>query len=208
VVQDAVSRLKKIVTPHQNAEDEKRKIKNRLEREKSKKEHQKAFREKLGELKKRFISLSTDNNEPQKRGYELEKLMNELFRLYDYDPKASFKVSDEQIDGAFSFDGTDYLFEAKWQKKQVESKEFASFSAKINHKLVNTSGVFLAINGFSKNAVSSYSKIGANFFLMDGSDLFMVLDERISFDELLLRKRRHASRTGEIFLTFSEMSKA
>ena len=40
---------------------------------------------------------------------------------------------------------------------------------------------------------------------MDGNDLMAVLDHRIDFKDMLFRKRRHASDTGNIFLKFDEM---
>jgi hypothetical protein len=55
----------------------------------------------------------------QARGYKLEKILRQLFELFDLDPKASFKIVGEQIDGAFTFDKTDYLLEAKWQQEPV-----------------------------------------------------------------------------------------
>jgi hypothetical protein len=36
--------------------------------------------------------------------------------------------------------------------------------------------------------------------LMDGSDLMAVLEGRVDLQQLLLRKRRHAAQTGEIYL--------
>ena len=65
-------------------------------------------------LKKDFYNLlkTTDN---QARGYALEKLLNELFVLYDMDSKSSFKIKGEQIDGAFTFNNEEYLLEAKWR---------------------------------------------------------------------------------------------
>jgi hypothetical protein len=35
---------------------------------------------------------------------------------------------------------------------------------------------------------------------MDGADLMAVLEERMDFVTLLLRKKRHAAQTGEIYL--------
>jgi hypothetical protein len=37
--------------------------------------------------------------------------------------------------------------------------------------------------------------------LMDGADLSAVVEGRISMPDLLRRKRQHAARTGEIFLS-------
>jgi hypothetical protein len=40
---------------------------------------------------------------------------------------------------------------------------------------------------------------------MDGADLMAVFEERIDFVSLLLRKKRHASQTGNIYLRIHEI---
>ncbi len=40
---------------------------------------------------------------------------------------------------------------------------------------------------------------------MDGGDLMAVLEERIDFVSLLLRKKRHAAQTGNIYYPFYQM---
>lgn len=139
----------------------------------------------------------------QGRGFELEKVMYELFDLFDLDPKASFRNTGEQIDGAFSLEGTDYLFEAKWQKELVNAAELDTFASKVRRKLENTLGVFLAINGFSPDGVDAHSIGGAVIILMDGADLMAIFEERIDFVSMLLRKKRYAAQTGNIYLPFS-----
>ena len=52
----------------------------------------KAVREKLSELNQHFMSIAT-SSDPQRKGYDLEKLMYDIFELFDLDPKASFKNS-------------------------------------------------------------------------------------------------------------------
>lgn len=42
-------------------------------------------------------------------------------------------------------------------------------------------------------------------FLMDGADLMAVLDQRIELPELLRRKRREASQTGNIYLRVQDI---
>jgi hypothetical protein len=145
------------------------------------------------------------SSDAQGRGFELERVMYELFELFDLDPKASFKNLGEQLDGAFSLDGTEYLFEAKWQKELVNKADLAAFSDKVRTKLENTLGVFLSINGFSPDGVSAHQAGGAAIILMDGGDLMAVLEERIDFTSLLLRKKRYAAQTGHIYLNYYQM---
>jgi hypothetical protein len=108
--------------------------------------------------------------------------------------------------GAFLLDGTDYLFEAKWQQDASNASELDAFAAKVRRKLENTLGVFLSMNGFSQDGVVAHSAGGAVVILADGADLMAVLEERIDFVSLLQRKKRHAARTGNIYLRFHEIA--
>lgn len=204
VARQSVEALKKQMGHHEEI------IKDQIKKE----EHrQKAFektlqiqgvQQKLDEIKKEFYQL-VSSAEPHTRGFQLEKIMKELFNLFDLDPKASFKVMGEQIDGAFTFENNDYLFEAKWQQEPVAVQDLDAFSGKLTRKLDNTLGLFLSINGFSEDGVRAHSTGRRLMILMDGSDLMAVLEGRIDLLQLLLRKRRHASQTGTIYLKIHEI---
>jgi hypothetical protein len=120
--------------------------------------------------------------------------------VIDLDPKASFKIIGEQIDGAFTFDNTDYLLEAKWQTDPVNAGDLYKFAGKISGKLKNTLGLFISMNVFSEECTQVKSEALKTMVLMDGEDLSVILEGRISLRDLLYRKRRHASRTGDIYL--------
>jgi hypothetical protein len=137
--------------------------------------------------------------------YPFEKILRELFALFDLDPKASFKIVGEQIDGAFTFDGTDYLLEGKWQQAPVAAQDLDALACKLSRKLDNTLGLYLSINGFSEDAVKTHSSGRRLMLLMDGCDLMAVLEGRIDLIQLLLRKRRYASQTGNILLRIHEI---
>ncbi|HJP57024.1 MAG TPA: hypothetical protein VJ847_08375, partial [Gemmatimonadales bacterium] len=160
--------------------------------------------EKLKELSQEYFTL-LGSEQPQRRGYRLEKILRDLFTLFDLDPRASFKVTGEQIDGAFTFQSTDYLLEAKWELSPVGAKELDSLAGKLSRKLDNTLGLFLAINGYSEDGVKAHSSGRRLMILMDGSDLMAVLEGRIDLIQLLLRKRRHASQSGNIYLRIHEV---
>jgi hypothetical protein len=157
--------------------------------------------QKIAELRNDFFTLSVENN-PQKRGYMFEKFLNELFLAFDLDPKKSFKLIGEQIDGSFTFDSQDYLLEAKWQKAPIQAGELFDFGGKIDGKFKIALGLFISINGFSPESTQVNSQIVKSMILMDGSDLMAILENRISLKDMLFRKRRHASDTGEIYFPF------
>ncbi|ACV33995.1 hypothetical protein [Accumulibacter sp.] len=201
---NAVNQLKQLVEPHQDVKKEQDDIKRRQELAAKKLRENAAVRQKLEAIKARYMALVGFDN-AQSRGFELERVMYELFELFDLDPKASFKNLGEQIDGAFSLEGTEYLFEAKWQKELVNKADLAVFSDKVRTKLENTLGIFLSINGFSQDGVTAHQAGGASLLLVDGGDLMAVFEERIDFISLLLRKKRHAAQTGQIYLSYYQM---
>ncbi len=157
-----------------------------------------SFSDKLEALKNKFFEVAINKN-AQQRGFQFEKLLNELFQLFDLDPKASFKITGEQIDGAFTFDQQDYLIEAKWQKVAVNAGDLYKFGGKISGKLKNTLGLFISLEGFSSECTETNSTVTKSMILMDGQDLMQVLEGRIKLHDLIYIKRRHASQTGEIY---------
>lgn len=202
---EAVEQLKQLVEPHQDKVKDEEASEIRRKERAEKLRRNSAVREKLKELNSQFMSIATGAS-PQTRGFDLERLMYDLFELFDLDPKASFKNTGEQIDGAFSLESTDYLFEAKWQKELVGVQDLDGFASKVRRKLDNTLGLFLSMNGFSPDGIAAHSTGRPSVILMDGADLMAVLEERIDFVTLLVRKKKHAAQTGNIFLHVHEIS--
>lgn len=200
----AVEALRAQLSGHEDIEREARKAEERRKEAHAKVLQADAVRQQLETLTSKFVELVA-SNKPQERGYALEKVIKGLFDLFDLDPKASFKIVGEQIDGAFSFQGTDYLLEARWQKDPVAARELDSLAGKLSRKLENTLGLFLSINGFSEDAITTHASGRRLVILMDGADLVAILEGRFDLVQLLLRKRRHAAETGNIYLRVDEM---
>lgn len=206
IAKKSVEALRIQIKGHQDLVEE-----QKLQEERRQKAYEKTLQvtgvqEKLDEIKNDFYKLVGSEN-PQARGFQLEKIIKELFNLFDLDSKASFRITGEQIDGAFTFESADFLFEGKWQQELVGIQDLDAFSGKLTRKLDNTLGLFLSINGFSEDAVKAHSTGRRLMILMDGSDIMGVLEGRIDLLQLLLRKRRHASQTGNIYLKLHEIIK-
>lgn len=196
----AVERLKRVVGEHDQETEE---AKRKRELEKKRREEEQANRAeksaKLGELHARFLHLMS-STEPQKRGYALQDLLYELFRVYGLRPGAPFRIVGEQIDGDFVLDGDDFLLEAQWEKDKPTAEELYGFQGKVARKFEGTRGLLVSIEGFSSTSLEAFGKgMQPNMLLMDGEDLIYVLDERIALEALLREKRRHASRTSDIY---------
>lgn len=184
--------------------DEERDVEHRRQQAHERRVKTDAVRKALEELTHEYLEqLSSEDH--QGRGYRLERILYRLFELFDLDPKASFKAVGEQIDGAFTFEGTDYLLEAKWQREPVRASDLDSLAGKLSRKLDNTLGLYLAVNGYSEDGIRAHSAGRRLMLLMDGSDIMAVLEGRIDLVQLLLRKRRAAAQTGNIYLMVHEI---
>lgn len=200
----AVEALRAQLMGHQDIEKAQKESEERRKQAHQKLMQVNAVQDELNKLKAEFYELVGANN-PQQRGFSLEKVLKGLFNLFDLDPRASFRITGEQIDGAFTFESTDYLLEAKWQQEPVGAKDLDGMAGKLSRKLENTLGLFLSINGFSEDAVKAHSSGRRLILLMDGSDLMAVIEGRIDLVQLMLRKRRKASETGNIYLRIHEI---
>ncbi len=174
----AVASLRKVVKPYEEELVQQEQARVRINEARAQGEQRRAFSERLDALKTRYLEL-VGADEVEARGYALESLLRDLFSLFDLDPRAAFRIEGEQIDGAFALDNTNFLLEAKWQAASAPRKDLDAFSAKIGAKIENTLGLFLSINGFEATAISKHSGKGSAMILMDGVDLYAVLEGRI-----------------------------
>jgi hypothetical protein len=156
------------------------------------------FSDDIADLKSRFLKLQKETN-AHKRGYALESLLADLFLIYDLEPRLAYSLELEQIDGSFSFDTDDYILEARWRANLADRGDGDIFAAKVHSKAKNALGLFVSINGYTANFLKRFEE-ATPFITMDGSDLFMVLDDRIRLDDLLRAKKRHANDTGSCHL--------
>jgi hypothetical protein len=166
-------------------------------------EVQRRFADELAELKGKFFGLSSAGDDPQQRGRDFEGFLNQIFSLFDLEPRLSYSVPNQQIDGSFHFDTDDYVVEAKWTKERVNTKDANHFASKVRTKGKNALGLMVSINGFTADALDEYSRATA-FMTLDGLDLLAVLEDRIRLDEVLCRKKRHANETGECYYPVSQ----
>lgn len=194
----AVSKLRQQSKGYFDTIAELKKAEERRETTKEKLNNSIAYQQKLDELKMEFYEIASNTNSQQK-GFQFEKFLNKLFNFFDLDPKSAFKVIGEQIDGAFTFDKTDYLLEAKWQEKSIIAADLYTFGGKIEGKLKNTLGLFVSLGPYSSECVETGSPVLKSMILMDGMDLMQVLEGRVRLNDMILIKRRHASQTGNIY---------
>ena len=154
----------------------------------------------LNELNQKFRELTAMSN-LQSRGFAFERFLNELFECFNLEPRSSFRLTGEQIDGSFICDGNTYLVEAKWHESTIGSRELYSFYSQIEAKTKWARGLFISLNGFSKDGLEAFAKgRSTNMIGMDGQDLYFILQGEISLPEVIRLKTRKAAEEGTFFI--------
>jgi len=194
----AVAHLRGLTQQYENAAADRERVMAERDAQRAQDEAQQTFRDELEQLRRRFETLHGDTNH-QRRGKDLEGLLTDLFALFDMEPRFSYDLEREQIDGSLSFDTDDYIVEARWRAKPSDRADADVFAAKVRRKGRNALGLFVSIAGMTKVAIDQYSE-STPFILLDGADLYSVLDQRIPLDDLLKIKKRHANETGGCFV--------
>lgn len=158
----------------------------------------------LLELKQRFSQAIKDEN-CQRAGYELEDIIEQLFSIYHIEYRKSYRTSTQQIDGYFSFDGFDYLVEAKWRADQPNEAEIGSFKHKVETKFDSTRGIFVSINGFREEVVHAFEGRGSCILFFTGQDISLILEGLVALDEVLRKKIQIAAQEGNICYSVYDM---
>lgn len=195
----AVARLRVLTAPYEAQLRANEKLKERIETSRLEAEERQATLKRVRAIKERYVGLRSV--EPRTRGYELEKVLRDTFDAFDLDPRASFRVAGEQIDGGFTYCNQHYILEAKWHKALTSRADLDVLDAKVHRRSDNTFGLFVSINGFEPTAIDLHSGRHSPLILMDGGDLYAVLDERIGLPDLIARKSREAAMTGRVFIS-------
>jgi hypothetical protein len=158
----------------------------------------------LEALKREFLALH-ETADRQHAGLQLETVLNRLFTCHDLAPREPFRVVGEQIDGSFELDHEIYLLEAKWQQDPRPVADLYVFREKVEGKSKFTRGVFLSINGVSRDAQSAIVRgKQPNFFVIDGYDVMMLLEDNMELREFLRRRQRLLAEEGRVCVPFGE----
>ena len=158
----------------------------------------------LQALKSEFFAMYSSSDR-QNAGLRLEKLLNRLFQVSELAPREPFRVQGEQIDGSFELDNEIYLLEAKWHQGPMPVADLYVFREKVEGKSRYTRGLFLSINGITEQAkVAIATGKQLMFFAMDGHDLTMVLENRVSLADFLRSRQRLLAEQGRVSVPFGE----
>jgi hypothetical protein len=97
------------------------------------------------------------------------------------------------------------LVELKFTAEQASATDIDSFHKKVATKADNTMGIMVSISGYSSVAHQEASGERTPL-LLDSGHIYLILDGIMGLGDVVERVRRHASQTGEAYLSASEFS--
>ena len=143
---------------------------------------------------------------PQKRGFEFEVFLNELFYVFGLAPRGSFRLVGEQIDGSFQLGQDVYLVEAKWENHKTNESDLMSFSGKVEGKALWSRGLFISYSGFTDDGLEAFARgKPTRIICMDGFDLAGILNHNLILSEIINRKMRRAGETNQAFVSVRDI---
>lgn len=151
------------------------------------------FKKYLNELK----DLADYHDNPQARGYQFERYLNRLFKDCALEPRESFRIKGEQIDGSFVLRNDIYLLEAKWTNKLTEKSDLVVFNEKVSSKSGFTRGLFISFAGYSNDAVETLCNgRKVNIVLMTVQELAVALTREMNISTVIWNKVRALAEEG------------
>jgi Restriction endonuclease len=158
----------------------------------------------LAELNRRLLALTAMN--AQERGFAFEKFLSDLFALYELDPRRSFRMVGEQIDGSFELPPETFLLEAKWQATLTGQADLLTFSGKVEGKAQWSRGMFISYSGFSEDGLEAFARgRRTSIVCMDGRDLAQILLGGLNLVDVIQKKKRRAAETGNAFVPVRDL---
>lgn len=154
--------------------------------------------ERLGELSKRLGTSQA--------GYDFQVWFYDLADFAEVQNKRPYVTNGRQIDGSLTISGTTYLVELKFTEGQADCSTIDSLYKKVTTKADNTMGIMVSISGYSSVAISEASSPGTPLLLFDHGHLYLVLTSVMTLAEVINRVRRHASQTGEAYLSVRDFN--
>lgn len=146
---------------------------------------------------KELVKLTKYEETPQKRGYEFEKYLNNLFTIFSLEPRGSFKIIGEQIDGSFILHKEIYLLEAKWTNKKIDKNGLVIFNEKVSSKSGFTRGVYISFSGYTEEALRTFSQgRTVNIILITVEELAIALTRKMDISDLIWQKVRYLAEEG------------
>lgn len=157
----------------------------------------------LAASEQEFLALIAMEEAPQQRGFAFERFLKRWCDIWGLDAHASFRITGEQIDGSLQHEGSTYLVEAKWHSRPVDAAMLHGFQGKLLERPDWTRGLYVSYGGFSGESFDAFT--ARRMIMMDGIDIYHILNRRLDLGEVIRKKVRHHSERRQPFARVTDL---
>jgi restriction system protein len=159
------------------------------------------------ELRRRFYALFALEGQGQRRGYEFQKWLNDLFAFEGISIREAFTVGTaEQIDGAIALDGHVYLVEARWWSEALGHKDVSDLYVKVSGRPIKTRGLFISGSGFTDECIKVCTQTRmSEVVLMTAEDIVHAFEKSVPVSTIIRKKVECAATEGRIYVSAREI---
>ncbi len=130
-----------------------------------------------------------EEQELERKGREhiRQKLLYDLFEIYGFNPRPSFRNTGEQIDGSIEFEHQFYLIEARWQTNPIIEKDLLALHGRASGHSRIGRGIFITCGNFSPDSVYAFQRLQPTSIIgIDGQDLYLIFEKHLSLADVIL----------------------
>lgn len=150
--------------------------------------------------KEKLVEFIKVENTPQNKGFKFEKFLKDLFEFEELQPRGSFKIIGEQIDGSFILNDQTYLLEAKWTNSKISKNDLVIFNEKVSSKSAYTRGLFVSYSGYTTEALETFvNGRTARIILLSVDELAIAFERNIRIKDLISIKMRLLAEEGNVY---------
>ena len=126
----------------------------------------------INRIYREFSKLSNKSDDPQRRGYDFQSLVQRLLRLTfgTSNVAGSTNLGGIQSDASFFYQGIGYRVEMSWDSKPNDRSEVLKLSARTS-RVVGTRGLLISMSGFGAGVADEIARLRS-------SQIILTLDEK------------------------------
>lgn len=203
-VKDTFTRLQNTYESQQEEEKKKRQLEESIRLEQLK-QKRKTKQEIISEL-----SALNQETDTQRRGKQLEGILNRLFESEGILVRESFTINGEnnegviqQVDGAIEVNSYLYLVEMKWCKEALSPRDVSQHMMRL-YQRSDVRGIFISASGYTNAAIIDIQKALNQkiIVLFTVKDIVLLLEQEHSFEYLLKSKVKAIQLEGKLLYDF------
>ena len=140
------------------------------------------------------------------KGKAFGTFLNRLFDTEGLMTSSDFTVKETVISGSFELEGQIYILSAKWGTEKSDEDALLVFNSKVESRSTWARGIFISEAGFTNDGLALFAQGKRTSIIgMDGKDLQLVVDGKLSLIDAIKRKARRAVETNNFFVPLREL---